>query len=285
MINCLRGLGRRDDSLLLLLLLLLLYLAPLTLQRNFFNFPIVLTYCRIFHFFRMYEKEGGMTLYVKAGPDGTSLGDCPFAHFVRMVLEVKGLEYELKPSVQDTKPSWLIEYYDGKMPALRHRKECYVESDTIAAYLEFFFPKPELTPTSDEEADAATAAVDGLFPALAQYIKHTLDGDDEDAEKKEKLRAALTKLNDFLSSPSRTGPYLVENGSVIRMNDCKLAPILYHMCTAIPAFKGDDTFTTLMHDFPSIQSYTAHMFQNEPSFQRTVYPPDVVVWGWSNARM
>ena len=60
-----------------------------------------------------------MTLYVKAGPDGKSLGDCPFAHYVRMVLEVKGLEYELKPSVQDTKPSWLIEYYDGKMPALR----------------------------------------------------------------------------------------------------------------------------------------------------------------------
>ena len=124
-----------------------------------------------------------MTLYVKAGPDGKSLGDCPFAHFVRMVLEAKGLEYELKPSIQDTKPSWLIEYYDGKMPALRHRKECYVESDTIAAYLEFFFPKPELTPNSDSDADAAAAAVDGLFPAMARYIKHTPDGDEVDVEK------------------------------------------------------------------------------------------------------
>lgn len=225
-----------------------------------------------------------MTLYVKAGPDGKSLGDCPFAHFVRMVLEAKGLEYELKPSIQDTKPSWLIEYYDGKMPALRHRKECYVESDTIAAYLEFFFPKPELTPNSDSDADAAAAAVDGLFPAMARYIKHTPDGDEVDVENKEKLRSVLAKLNDHLSLPSRTGPYLVGNGSVLRMNDCKLAPILYHMCTAVPAYKGNDTFASLMDDVPFVQAYTNHMFQNDLSFQSTVYPADVVIWGWSNAR-
>ena len=33
-----------------------------------------------------------MELYIKAGPDGTSVGDCPFAHFVRAVLSMKGLE-------------------------------------------------------------------------------------------------------------------------------------------------------------------------------------------------
>lgn len=225
-----------------------------------------------------------MTLYVKAGPDGKSLGDCPFAHFVRMVLEVKGLEYELIPSIQDTKPSWLIEYYDGKMPALRHRKECYVESDTIAAYLEFFFPKPELNPTDESEADAATAAVDGLFPSIAQYIKHTSDGDDVDAEKKERLKIALTKLNDHLSLPSRTGPYLVGDGTVIRMNDYKLAPILYHMCIAIPVFKGEDVLESLMKNVPSVKSYTDHMFTVDPNFQKTVYPPEVVIWGWGNAR-
>jgi glutathione S-transferase len=226
-----------------------------------------------------------MTLYVKAGPDGTSLGDCPFAHFVRMVLEVKGLEYELKPSTQDTKPSWLIEFYDGKMPALRHRKECYVESDTIAAYLEFFFPKPELTPSNNVEADEAAAVIDGLFPAIAQYIKHTPDGDEVDEEKKLKLHAALTKLNNYLSSSQRTGPYLVGDGNVIRIYDCKLAPILYHMCSAIPAYKGGSSILEgFMNEFPSIKSYTEHMFNTDPSFQKTVYPPEIVVWGWGNAR-
>jgi glutathione S-transferase len=229
------------------------------------------------------SSEGGMTLYVKAGPDGTSLGDCPFAHFVRMVLETKGLEYELKPCVQDTKPGWLKEYYDGKMPALRHRKECYVDSDTIAAYLDFFFPKPELSPPDADEADAAAAAVDGLFPAVAQYLKHTPDGDDVDTEKKTNLEAALQKLNDHLSAVTRTGPYMVGDGSVIRMNDCKLAPVLYHMCTAVTAFKGDKAID-LVKDFPAVKAYTDYMFETDASFHKTVYPPEVVVWGWGNAR-
>lgn len=226
-----------------------------------------------------------MTLYVKAGPDGTSLGDCPFAHFVRMVLEVKGLEYELKPCVQVTKPDWLLEFYEGKMPALRHRKECYVESDTIAAYLDFFFPKPELTPPHSKEAEVAAAAMEGLFPALAQYVKHTSTGDDIDIEKRKKLCDCLGRLNDHLSLPSRTGSYLVGDGSVIRMGDCKLAPILYHLCNAIPAYKGGvDAIQFLEQDFPAVKAYVDHMSQSDPSFQKTIYPPEVLVWGWGNAR-
>ena len=59
----------------------------------------------------LFLTEGGMTIYLKAGPDGTSVGDCPFAQFVRMVLEEKGLEYTVKPCVQETKPSWLVELF------------------------------------------------------------------------------------------------------------------------------------------------------------------------------
>jgi glutathione S-transferase len=231
------------------------------------------------------HTEGGMTLYVKAGPDGTSLGDCPFAHFVRMVLDVKGLEYELKPCIQTTKPDWLLEFYEGKMPALRHRKECYVESDTIAAYLDFFFPQPELTPPDVKEADAAATAMDGLFPAFAQYMKHTTTGDDIDMEKKTKMCACLHRLNDYLSLPGRTGPYMVGDGSVMRMVDCKLGPVLYQLCNAIPAYKGGvDAIQFLEQEFPAVKAYADYMFQSDPSFQKTVYPPEVLVWGWGNAR-
>ena len=225
-----------------------------------------------------------MTLYVKAGPDGTSLGDCPFAHYVRLVLEAKGLEYELIPSVTETKPSWLMEHYDGKMPALRHRKECYVESDTIAAYLDFFFPKPELTAPEDASLRAAVAAVDGLFPAMAQYLKHTPDGDDIDVEKRVELEAKLATLNAHLSSKTRNGggPYLVGDGSILRLNDCKLAPVLYHLTTAMAAFKGENAIDTA-ESYPAVQQYMDHMFAT-PEFQNTVYPAATVEWGWGNAR-
>ena len=43
-----------------------------------------------------------MDLYLKAGPSGSDLGDCPFAHYVRMVIAVKskGDECTVKPCVQ-----------------------------------------------------------------------------------------------------------------------------------------------------------------------------------------
>ena len=227
--------------------------------------------------------EGGMTLYVKAGPDGTSLGDCPFAHYVRLVLETKNLDYELIPAVPETKPSWLVEYYDGKMPALRHRKECYVESDTIAAYLDFFFPTPELTaPENDPSTKAAVAAVDGLFLAMAQYLKHTPDGDQLDAEKKSNLEAKLAVLDNHLSSKAdKGGPYLVGDGSTLRLNDCKLVPVLYHLVIGLAAFK--ENVIDIAKDYPSVQRYMDHMFAT-PEFQKTVCPAATVEWGWGNAR-
>lgn len=223
----------------------------------------------------LFQLEGGMTLYVKAGPDGTSLGDCPFAHFVRMVLEAKKLEYELLPTTGETKPQWLMEHYEGKMPALRHRKECYVESETIAAYLDFFFPEP---PLSDDSA----YLYEGLFPAMAQYLKHTPDGDATDVEKQNNLRSKLQILEDHLaSSTSGEGPFLTGSQS-LRMSDCQLAPILYHMLTVVPLLKrGVIDFSS---DYPAVQAYSDAVFATS-EFQKTSYPVSTMEWGWRNARM
>lgn len=198
-----------------------------------------------------------------------------------MVLSVKKLEYDLQPSVQETKPKWLIEYYDGKMPALRHRRECYVESDTIASYLDFFFPEPSLRGASQADEKAVEEAAEGLFPAMAQYLKHTPDGDEADAEKKEKLREVFGRMNDFLSKEGRKGPYLVGDGSQITLLDCRLTPVLYHATTGIQAFK--DGAIDIEKDFPALHQYDQHMFQTE-AFLETMYPPEVAAWGWGNAR-
>ena len=92
------------------------------------------------------------------------------------------------------------------MPALRHRKECYTESDVIAQYLDFFFQEPELSPNlAKKEMAEASEAVNGFFPAVAKYLKHTPDGDEEDLELKGKLEASLQKLEAFLARDERTG--------------------------------------------------------------------------------
>ena len=225
----------------------------------------------------LFLTEGGMTIYLKAGPDGTSVGDCPFAQFVRMVLEEKGLEYTVKPCVQETKPSWLVEFYDGKMPALRHRKECYVESDVIAEYLDFFFRDPPLKSLDRDAMEAAEEATAGLFPAIAQYLKHTPDGDDVDEEKKENLEAALSKLETHLQEAG--GPLMT--GESMTLVDCSLAPKLFHMQTGIESFKNDAI--NVQSQFPAVGAYMDAVFARD-SFQNTSCPKETVTWGWGNAR-
>ena len=118
---------------------------------------------------------------------------------------------------------------------------------------------------------------------MAQYLKHTPDGDEVDAEKKAKLEACLQKLDAHLAAESRTGPYLVGDGSTLRLNDCKLAPVLYHMTVGISAFKGGDSAIDFAKDYPALKAYMDHMFATE-IFQKTIYPAATVEWGWGNAR-
>ncbi len=224
-----------------------------------------------------------MTLYVKPGMDGRSVGDCPFAHFVRMVLAEKGLEYDLVPSTHDAKPRWLIDDYSGKMPALRHRRECYVDSDVIARYLDFFFPEPSLSyGGSRADADAANAAVDGFFPAMAGYVKHRPNGDDEDASRRTALGAKLRTLENHLldNDGARTGPYLVGDGERLTLLDCSMAPKLYAMEVCIRDIKDDAI--DIAGEYPRLRRYMDDVFER-PSFRSTVeYGPETVVWGWTS---
>ena len=211
-----------------------------------------------------------MTLYLKAAQDGVSVGDCPFSHFVRLVLEEKGLDYELKPTAPDAKPKWLLEHYDGKMPALRHDRECYVESSVIADYLEFFFPTPSLAPQHPESQQV----LDGFFPAVAQYLKTT---EDQDTEQLETLRERLIQLNEHLVSRTFV------DGDSFSLLDCRLVPQLYHLQTGIHGFKTGVPHLDLQQEYPHVPAYLERCMAR-PSFQATVYPPETILWGWGNAR-
>ena len=227
------------------------------------------------------QLEGGMTLYVKAGSDGTSTGDCPFAHYIRMVLHEKNLDYDLKPTTQETKPTWLIQHYEGKLPALRHRKECYTESEVIAQYIDFFFQKPELTIADRDLSEIANQALQGFFPAVAKYLKHTPDGNDQDNELKIGLNTYLQTLEAHLENQDRTGHFLVGDGQTFTLLDCSLAPKLYHLTIGLKAFKNNSIH--LETSFPHIHKYMQNVFQRQ-SFLDTIYTEETVVSGWEKAR-
>lgn len=222
-----------------------------------------------------------MTLYVKGGPeDGgeDSIGDCPFAHSIRMVLEEKGLEYKVQPLLEGSKPSWLVDFYEGKLPALRHRKECYVESFVIMEYLEFFFPAP----VSLKPRDRSTEIVlDGFFPAVAQYLKGKEEEEEEDTnEKLENLQAKLSILEDHLLSNGGDAMYLCGDDQFTLL-DCRLVPQLYHLHTASQEYKNG--IPNLSESYPTLWKYY-EAAKARPSFVNTMYPAETIIWGWGNAR-
>jgi len=167
------------------------------------------------------------------------------------------------------------------MPALRHRKECYVESDVIAQYLDFFFVDPKLSPYTKKEMGEASDCIDGFFPALAKYLKHTPDGDEKDLELKANLEAALSKIEEELALDGKTGGYLAGDGEQITLLDCSLAPKLYHMATGLKEFK--DSAIDVENQFPLVKKYMDCVFDRQ-SFKDSTYPEETIVWGWSNAR-
>lgn len=132
-------------------------------------------------------------LFVKAGPNGDDVGDCPFAHGVRMALAAKGVAYVTTPCGPDAKPRWLVEGYGGAMPCLLHNGEATVESQVLARYVEFFFPLPSLPPPTP----AAEAACAPLFPALAAFLKSS-EGDADDGARRAALEEALVALDAHL---------------------------------------------------------------------------------------
>mmetsp|Transcript_23255 Transcript_23255/g.33803 ORF Transcript_23255/g.33803 Transcript_23255/m.33803 type:complete len:305 (-) Transcript_23255:250-1164(-) len=221
------------------------------------------------------DAAGPMVLYAKAGPDGESPGDCPFAHYVQLVLHHKGLQFELKPREPDNKPQWLVKHYEGKMPCLVHDGEAYTESSLIADYLEFFFPEPPLTVDTDVDAHVkANEKVSGLFPALARYIKN-LD-ESQDPELWEELEKQLGVVDEVLKEAGEGG-FLC--GSQITLADLALIPKLYHAQVTIAEFKNKELPSQLGH----LDSYIKRFSEME-AYQKSLYPADVVIWGWNNAR-
>lgn len=211
-----------------------------------------------------------MELFVKAGPDGTSVGDCPFTHFVRAVLAFKGLDCQVHPCTPDTKPDWLVKNFAGKMPCFRDEERTVTESSEIVSYIDSKYPKPQFY--SGPEVEAATAALSGLFPALANYIKKV----SHDPALEERLLEETAKLEDLLEKSQ--GPFLF--GGNLSILDLSLAPKLYHMSTTLAKYYPE-TLTKVCRTHVGLYNET---MQGHLAISSTSYPPEVIIWGWDRAR-
>ncbi|XP_078001431.1 chloride intracellular channel protein 5-like [Glandiceps talaboti] len=214
------------------------------------------------------SDQGDIELFVKAGTDGKSLGDCPFSHRIQMILYLKGLKYKLIPVNMKIKPRDFLDISPaGKVPVLTHDDGRMDDSTAIAEYLETTFPEPKLR----ADNPAADNAGDRLFHKFAAVLKNR--DPSADPQLKNALLAELRKLNNFLTNSP--GTFL--DGDTLKLPDCNLLPKLYHLKVAAQHFKDFE----IPDDMEVLKKYMDTAFQNEV-FIATKYPESEINNGWAD---
>jgi len=208
-----------------------------------------------------------MELYLKAGADGQSVGDCPFAHYVRAVLAYKDLPCSVHPCGPSGKPSWLVESHGGKMPCLKTKDDIITESSVIADHINS--SHPPILPTGED----VKAEVGGIFPAMARLVKST----QADPSLEEAFVLAVTRLANVLKSSG--GPWLL--GDSISLADLALGPVLYH--ASITLAEWHPGALQKMEGLEVVAAYRDRLLAL-PCVRDTSYPRETVLWGWGQAR-
>ena len=150
-----------------------------------------------------------------------SFESCPYVERSRIVLEEKGIDYELTFIDLDDKPDWFLELSPrGKVPVLEVDGQPIFESNVINELLEELYPEPKMFP--DDPIDRATARAwivfngdEVLIPAYHLMIKKDVE------ESREWLRESLEKVDKELAK--REGTYFM--GDDFGLIDAVYAPI------------------------------------------------------------
>lgn len=178
-----------------------------------------------------------------------------YVRIVRLVLEEKGVGYELVPVdvfAADGIPGWYFEHQPfGSIPAFEHDGFRLYETGTIARYVDETFDGPALQPV-EARPRARMNQITGMLDAYA-YRAMVWDVAVERLEKTPPdeaviangLRQARTALQ-ALSSLKAEGPWLL--GTDLTLADLHAAPIISYFVKAAEGRK-------LLAEFADIQDW------------------------------
>ncbi|XP_031643927.1 chloride intracellular channel protein 5 isoform X2 [Oncorhynchus kisutch] len=183
------------------------------------------------------EKDPDIELFVKAGSDGESIGNCPFSQRLFMILWLKGVVFNVTTVDLKRKPADLHNLAPGTHPPfLTFEGEVKTDINKIEEYLEDMLAPPRYPKLSAKNRESNTAGND-IFAKFSAYIKNIRPENNAVLEKS--LNKALAKLDEFLLSPLpeelQDGRDVAEGGSIrkyldgdtLTLADCNLLPKLH----------------------------------------------------------
>uniref|UniRef100_A0A8C4LB26 Chloride intracellular channel protein n=2 Tax=Equus asinus TaxID=9793 RepID=A0A8C4LB26_EQUAS len=182
-------------------------------------------------------QEHDITLFVKAGCDGESIGNCPFSQRLFMILWLKGVIFNVTTVDLKRKPADLQNLAPGTNPPfMTFDGEVKTDVNKIEEFLEEKLAPPRYPKLGTQHPDSNSAGND-VFAKFSAFIKNTKKDAHEIYEKN--LLKALKKLDNYLNSPlpdeidaDSTEEVAVSgrkflDGDELTLADCNLLPKLH----------------------------------------------------------
>uniref|UniRef100_A0A672M3R2 Chloride intracellular channel protein 4 n=1 Tax=Sinocyclocheilus grahami TaxID=75366 RepID=A0A672M3R2_SINGR len=183
------------------------------------------------------DNEPVIELFVKAGSDGESIGNCPFSQRLFMILWLKGVVFNVTTVDLKRKPADLQNLAPGTHPPfITFNGEVKTDVNKIEEFLEDVLCPPKYSKLGARHPESNTAGMD-LFAKFSAFIKNSKPDANEGLERG--LLKTLQKLDEYLCSPlpdeidhnsmeevkASTRSFL--DGEEMTLADCNLLPKLH----------------------------------------------------------
>ncbi|XP_041109291.1 chloride intracellular channel protein 5b isoform X3 [Polyodon spathula] len=182
-------------------------------------------------------EDPEIELFVKAGSDGESIGNCPFSQRLFMILWLKGVVFNVTTIDLKRKPTDLHNLAPGTHPPfLTFNGEVKTDINKIEEFLEEVLAPPKYPKLAAKQRESNTAGND-IFAKFSAFIKNTKPEANEALEKA--LSKALRKLDSYLNTvlPEEIDADSAEemnvsnrkflDGDELTLADCNLLPKLH----------------------------------------------------------
>ncbi|XP_036105304.1 chloride intracellular channel protein 5 isoform X1 [Molossus molossus] len=179
-----------------------------------------------------------INLFMKAGIDGESIGNCPFSQRLFMILWLKGVVFNVTTVDLKRKPADLHNLAPGTHPPfLTFNGDVKTDVNKIEEFLEETLTPEKYPKLAAKHRESNTAGID-IFSKFSAYIKNTKQQNNAALERG--LTKALKKLDDYLSTPlpeeidasthgdnDRGSRRKFLDGDELTLADCNLLPKLH----------------------------------------------------------
>ncbi|XP_029281140.1 chloride intracellular channel protein 5b [Cottoperca gobio] len=195
-------------------------------------------------------SQPDISLFVKAGNDGESIGNCPFSQRLFMILWLKGVVFNVTTVDLKRKPADLHNLAPGTHPPfLTFNGEVKTDINKIEEFLEETLCPPKYPKLAARQRESNTAGND-IFAKFSAFIKNTKP--EANAVLEKGLMKALKKLDDYLNStlPDEIDADSMEeekgsnrdflDGNELTLADCNLLPKLHIVKVVAKKYRNYD---------------------------------------------